>query len=109
MKYSKGRDLGLLFHCASPGALDLIKKTLQTDPNKRFSVTDGITHHYLKKMRNPAKETSCKKFSTAFEKHFEYKINSPFGVRHMMYEELKKFKRTKEIEHQCSMPVACVG
>jgi serine/threonine protein kinase len=95
MKPSKGRDFKKIFHNASPDALDLLIKMLQVDPNNRISVVDALAHPFLKELHDPAKEITCKKFNTAFEANFESAINSPFGVRHMMYEELRNFKKSK--------------
>jgi len=96
MKPSRGRNLKKIFHSASPEALDLLMKMLQLDPNVRISVVDALAHHYLKELHDPAKEVTCKKFNTAFEANFECAINSPFGIRHMMYEELRNFKRSRK-------------
>jgi len=96
MKPSRGRNLKKIFHNASPEALDLLIKMLQLDPNVRISVVDALAHPYLKELHDPAKEVTCKKFNTAFEANFESTINSAFGIRHMMYEELRNFKRSRK-------------
>jgi len=95
IKPSSGRNLKKMFHNASPEALGLLIKTLKLDPNIRIPVIDGLEHPYLKELHDPTKEVTCKKFNTAFEANFESAINSPFGIRHMMYKELKNFKRSR--------------
>jgi len=109
MQPSKGRDLSKIFHEASPRALDLLTKMLVLDPNKRISVVEALEHPYLEELHDPAKEVTCKKFNTAFEANFERTINSPFGVRHMMYEEMKKFKRNRKARLRKRLPKSIAG
>merc|ERR1719317_1666407 len=85
------KDLKMLFPRATPGALDLLKGMLQVDPTKRISVVDALAHPYFAELHDPAKELTCEKFDISFE--YERRISSPFGVRHMMYEELKNFRK----------------
>jgi len=87
----RGYNLGKIFTQATPEALDLITGMLQLDPTKRISVNDTLAHPYFSGLHNPAKEVTCEKFDISFE--FEAKINSKFGVRHMMYEELRNFRK----------------
>jgi len=96
MEPSSGRNLKKIFHEASPDALELLIRMLKLDPNVRIPVVDGLEHSYLKELHDPKKEVTCKQFNTAFEANFESAINSPFGIRHMMYQELNKFKRSKK-------------
>merc|ERR1719397_462266 len=109
MQPSRGRNLSKIFHNASPEALDLLTKMLKLDPNKRISVVDALAHPYLKELHDPAKEVICKKFKTAFENNFESAINSPFGIRHMMYEEMKSFKRNRKARTRKRGPKSIAG
>jgi len=88
MDHCEGKNLRKIFSKASEPALDLLSKMLEVDPRKRISVAKALEHPYLQEHHNPAKEVTCEKFDISFE--FESAINSRFGVRHMMYEELKK-------------------
>merc|ERR1719419_1449463 len=88
MQPSRGRNLSKIFHEASPEALDLLTKML---------------------LHDPAKEVTCKKFNTAFEANFESAINSPFGIRHMMYEEMKNFKRNRKARMRKRLPKSIAG
>jgi len=109
MKPSRGRNLAKIFHNASPEALDLLIKMLELDPNKRISVVDALAHPYLKELHDPTKEVECKKFNTAFEANFESAINSKFGIRHMMYEEMKNFKRNRKARMRKRLPKSIAG
>jgi len=91
MKPRKGYSLQKIFHQATPDALDLLTDMLQLNPKRRISVNDALEHSYFSQLHNPASEGTCEKFDISFE--FEAKINSKFGVRHMMYEELRNFKK----------------
>lgn len=93
MAPSKGRNLRKMFSKASNDALDLLTKMLELDPGKRISVENALAHPYLKELHDPDKEITCEKFDIAFE--YEAAINSKFGVRHMMYEELKNFSKNR--------------
>jgi len=93
MPESKGRDLRRIFRDASDDAIDLLRKMLALDPTNRISVKEALAHPYLKELHDPRKEILCERFDIAFE--YEASINTLFGVRHMMYEELKKFKNRK--------------
>jgi len=91
MTPSKGYGLRKIFSKATPDALSLLKAMLQLNPEKRISVNDALAEHYFCLLHKPAREFTCEKFDISFE--FEAKINTVFGVRHMMYEELKNFKK----------------
>jgi len=87
----RGITIQKIFAKAAPEAQDLLARMLQVDPTKRISVIDALAHPYFTEQHNPAKEVTCEKFDISFE--FEAKINSKFGVRHMMYEELRNFRK----------------
>jgi len=94
MDHCEGKDLRKIFATASELALDLLTRLLEVDPRKRISVEEALEHPYLKEHHNPAKEVTCEKFDISFE--FEAAINSSFGVRHMMYEELKRIHTNRK-------------
>jgi len=96
MEPSSGHNFKKIFRNASPEALELLTKILKLDPSDRISVIDGLEHPYLKEFHDPTKEVTCEKFNTAFEANFESAINTPFGIRHMMYKELSNFKRSRK-------------
>ena len=43
-----GKDFNKLFSFAHPEAIDLLKKLLTFDPDKRINVTEALAHPYLK-------------------------------------------------------------
>jgi len=43
-----GKDFNKLFSFANPEAIDLLKKLLTFDPEKRINVVDALAHPYLK-------------------------------------------------------------
>jgi len=106
---SSGRNLKKQFHNASPEALELLMKMLKLDPNIRIPAVDGLGHSYLKELHDPTKEVTCEKFNTVFETNFESAINSPFGIRHMMYQELIKFKRSRKSKMKKRSPRNIAG
>jgi len=107
-KPNKGHDLSKLFPNIGAQALDLLEKMLIIDPTKRISVEDALNHPYLAELHEPTPQTrkkmeksgmkigkdtevTCKTFNISFE--FEKAINSKFGIRHMMYKELRDFSK----------------
>jgi len=96
MKPSRGRNLKKIFPSASPNGLELLINMLKLAPNIRVPVVDGLEHPYLKELHDPTNEVTCERFNTAFEANFESKINTPFGVRQMLYQELNNFKARRK-------------
>merc|ERR1719474_109707 len=93
MGHCEGKNLRKIFPAASELALDLLIKMFEVDPSKRISSKNALAHPYLMEHHDPEKEITCDKFDISFE--FEAAINSRFGVRHMMSEELKKIHNMK--------------
>lgn len=94
MRPLPGKDLSRIFHLATPPALDLLKKLLTLDPTRRISVLDGLDHPWLAKLHRVADEPEClKPFDLGFE--FEARINTAFGIRHMMHKELTDYHNTQ--------------
>jgi len=93
MTPSKGKSLERIVTKATPDALDLLIKMLKLDPSKRIRVAEALEHPYFAELHDPAKEITCERFDIGFE--FEAAISTKFGVRHMMYEELKNFSKNK--------------
>jgi len=93
MPPSKPKNLHQFLPKATKEAVDLISKLLKLDPGLRVSVEEALKHPYLKNLHDPAKEVTCEPFDISFE--LEASMNTKFGVRHMMFEELKYFNRNR--------------
>eukprot|EP00497_Spongosphaera_streptacantha_P004179 TRINITY_DN501_c1_g2_i1.p1 TRINITY_DN501_c1_g2~~TRINITY_DN501_c1_g2_i1.p1 ORF type:complete len:208 (-),score=45.85 TRINITY_DN501_c1_g2_i1:2-625(-) len=94
MKDTPGRDVKKIFGSATEEARGLLMDLLILDPTKRITVEGALAHPYLKELHDEQKETICEPFNIGFE--FEKSINTLFGVRHMMYKELKEFKANRQ-------------
>ena len=46
-------------HGATPDAIDLLKRMLQFNPDKRLSVDEALNHPYFNALHNPKKEKVC--------------------------------------------------
>merc|ERR1719242_422923 len=107
MDKKPGQDFMTLFPSATAPARQLLHALLEMDPFRRISVeqclqSDWISHLYVatKRSRNKRRreknlpeepmDVCAEKFDLSGE--FEAKINTLFGVRHLMYEELINFK-----------------
>ncbi|ETO17375.1 hypothetical protein RFI_19947, partial [Reticulomyxa filosa] len=86
------QDLSKLLPDISSEAADLLDQLLELDPNKRPSASTAMKHAWLKLMyREKDEHRPVQVFDLSFE--FERQINTLFGVRHMMYEELLNFSK----------------
>jgi len=97
MAPTKAKDLRRFLPNATPEAVNIIELMLRLDPGLRISVEDALEHSYFKEVRElhgKERETTCERFDISFET--ESKMNSKFGVRHMMFEELKNFKKNRK-------------
>ncbi|KAJ4456700.1 putative Extracellular signal-regulated kinase 2 [Paratrimastix pyriformis] len=55
------KNLADVFPNAPPEALDLLRKLLQFNPNKRLSAEQALAHPYLAQFHIPAEEPSCER------------------------------------------------
>lgn len=79
----KGMDFNELFKAAkNQDAIDLLKKMLVFDPEKRITVEEALQHPYMSKYHDPADEPTGDKVS-AFD--FDYEL---FSLRTQEYKEL---------------------
>jgi len=92
-KPSDGQDMRKILKAASDDAYEMIMKMLKLNPKGRMTAQQGLEHVYLKDLHDPENEVACQPFDISFE--FEKSINTKFGVRHMMVEELKNFKKKR--------------
>lgn len=83
----KGKDFDKLFSGASAEAIDLLRKMLTFDPNKRITVEQALGHAYLKDLHYPEDEPSADPVS-AFDFDFEmYDLNGD-ELKDLIYEEI---------------------
>lgn len=93
----KGQPLKQLLPEMSDLGIDLLKQLLKVNPNERIDVNGALEHRYLKELHRPDDEPVGAVFNISFE--YNKSISSEFGLRHMMYQELKNHhaKKLKEM------------
>jgi len=84
----EGKKLRAIFKSASKSALSLLSGLLEVDPKKRISVDEALGHDYVREHHDPTREVTCEKFNVSFE--CESAMNTEFGVRHIIFDELKR-------------------
>jgi len=85
------KDFKQIMPNISDQSLDLLLTMLTIDPRSRITVQNALNHNWLKNLKRDVDDRLCEKFDLSFE--FESSINTLFGVRHVMYEELKCFEK----------------
>lgn len=58
-KVNSRKALEDIFPKAAPGAIDLMKKLLQWNPEKRLTAEGALSHPYVQAFHNPADEPAC--------------------------------------------------
>lgn len=53
------RNLADVFPNASPEALDLLRLTMQFNPDKRITAEEALQHPYVEQFHDPAQEPAC--------------------------------------------------
>ncbi|ETO23796.1 hypothetical protein RFI_13380, partial [Reticulomyxa filosa] len=92
MERKPKQDLLKLLPGIGVDAADLLDQLLELDPKKRPDAGTAMRHPWLKLMyREKDANRPVQVFDLSFE--FERQINTLFGVRHMMYEELINFPK----------------
>ncbi|ETO19177.1 hypothetical protein RFI_18054, partial [Reticulomyxa filosa] len=92
MERKPKQDLFKLLPGISAEAADLLDQLLELNPAKRPGAATSMKHVWLKSMyREKDENRPVEIFDLSFE--FERQINTLFGVRHMMYEELVNFSK----------------
>jgi len=84
------KDFNLIFRAASADALALLPMLLELNPDRRLNIVDALEHPYVRNYHDPENETIAKPFNISFE--YESSMNTTFGVRHMMFQEIQNLK-----------------
>eukprot|EP01084_Bolivina_argentea_P048929 90064_1 len=94
LKHNNGKMLEDIFtNKTTNDGLALLDKMIELNPNKRYSALECMRHVYLKELHTLKEETVYELFHLQLE--FEKCIKTKFGVRNVMYETLKTFKKEK--------------
>ena len=59
LEISKKKDIREFFPNVDDDVLDLLRKTLQFNPNKRITVEDALNHQFVSKFHDPQSEPFC--------------------------------------------------
>jgi mitogen-activated protein kinase 15 len=59
--HSTTNGLDDMYSCADPEAMDLLRKLLTFNPDKRLTVQQALEHPYVGQFHNPAEEIICEK------------------------------------------------
>jgi mitogen-activated protein kinase 15 len=82
------KPLTMLFPSAKPEAIDLMKKLLQFNPEKRIDADEALKHPFVALFHNPADEPVC---TTQIKLHFsDNKKYSISEYREKLYSEIRK-------------------
>lgn len=87
----KGQDLNALFSNASANAVDLIRKMLIFDPDKRISVEEALAHPFLEKLHAETDEPVEKETMPPFDFDFELYSLKTSEFKELIYEEIQLY------------------
>jgi len=88
---SSGCDLRKLFNNTVPEAVDVLSMMLVLNPHKRCSVEDALSSPYFHRYEQYYRSNKqCEPFPDC--KQIERAMNTPFGSRTIMYDEITTFR-----------------
>ena len=87
MQKRPAQDFSALFLNASPLALDLLKKLLTFNPDKRITAEEALMHGYLQDLHDPDDEPTAQPV-TLFDFEYERKLLTVRDLKDLMYEEI---------------------
>jgi serine/threonine protein kinase len=94
------KDFSTLFKEANPLALDLLKKLLAFDPDKRITVEQALNHPYLESLHYPADEPTTVPVSF-FDFEYERQVLTTRNLKDLMYEEILLYHfSAKKLEYE---------
>jgi len=94
----KGQDLGTVYPKASPEAIDMMKKLLAFNPNKRMSVEEALRHPFVEQFHDESDEPRCTKSLKL--KIDDNKRLQTSDYRDMLYEEVQRKKKAKQAKKE---------
>lgn len=87
----KGQDFNQLFKGANELAIDLIKKMLTYDPDKRISVEEALAHPFLEKLHCETEEPVEKEPVAPFDFDFELYSLRTSEFKELIFEEIQLY------------------
>ena len=87
MPKRKGKPFELLFRDANPESVDLLKKMLIFNPNKRITIDEALRHPYLESLHCPDDEPVDRAVSK-FDFEFEKQLLTMRDLKDLIYEEI---------------------
>jgi len=96
IKVAKHKSLKDLFPGLSPEGLDLIKRLLQFNPNRRPSVEQALNHPYMTQFHCEEEEISCKKVIEIPLDDHKYSIKD---YREKLYGDIRKKRKEQRKEY----------
>lgn len=88
---SQPRQLSDMYPHASPEALDLLRRLLQFNPNKRITADEALEHPFVAQFHNPADEPSCDRIiKIPIDDNHKYSISE---YRNKLYNDIIKKKK----------------
>jgi mitogen-activated protein kinase 15 len=97
---SNPRSLADMYPNASPEALDLLRKLLQFNPNKRITADESLAHPFVAQFHNPADEPACDRIiRIPIDDNHKYSIAE---YRNKLYNDIIKKKKESRRRHHHS-------
>ena len=94
----KGVDFNEMFKMAkNPDAIDLLKKMLVFDPDKRISIEDALKHPYMSKYHDPSDEPTGEPVS-AFDFDYELFSLKTQEYKELLFEEIKLYHNEEAVQ-----------
>jgi len=102
----KGMDFNELFKAAkNPDAIDILKKMLVFDPEKRMTVEQALEHPYMSKYHDPADEPSGEPVS-AFDFDYELFSLKTSEYKELLFEEIKLYHSEPAVQQYLAQKAA---
>ena len=100
MQRRHAKDFSATFRDANPIALDLLKRLLTFDPEKRITVEEALVHPYLEGLHFPEDEPVTQPVSL-FDFEYERQVLTMRDLKDLMYEEILLYHfRDKKAQYE---------